>query len=179
MDHLPIVDLEAGLDLVRAAPADHGTVEMIVSRPEEDERRVLSEGRFTLEDGLVGDNWRSRTGADGAPMLEAQVTVMNSRYVDLIAGDRKRWSLAGDQLYVDLDLSIDNVPPGTRLKVGSAVIEVSPQPHTGCDKFKERFGQDALRLVSSPLGRGLRLRGLNARVIEAGTVHPGDAVVKL
>ncbi len=107
------------------------------------------------------------------------MTVMSSRYVDLIAGDRERWALAGDQLYVDLDLSVDNLPAGTRLEVGSAIIEVSPTPHTGCNKFKERFGRDALRLVSSPLGRQLRLRGLNARVVQAGTVRPGDAIVRL
>jgi len=179
MDHLPTADLETGLDLVRQAPREVGTLDMIVCRPAEEERRLLDQGELNLEEGLVGDNWRTRGGPDGAPDPEAQLTVMNSRYTDLVARRRDRWPLAGDQLYVDLDLSFEHLPPGSRLGVGSAIIEVSAQPHTGCDKFVARFGRDALRLANSQVGRELRLRGLNAKVIEPGTIRVGDTVVKL
>jgi hypothetical protein len=174
-----ITDLETGLDHVRQAPRDRGLVELIVCRPAEDERLVLEEARLSRTGGLIGDNWQSRVDADGAPNLDAQLTVMSARYVDLIAGGRDRWPLAGDQLYVDLDLSIEHLPPGTRLGVGSAIIEVSELPHTGCDKFSTRFGRAALRLANSQLGRGLRLRGLNAKIVEAGTVRHGDPITRL
>ena len=104
---------------------------------------------------------------------------MNARAAAAIAGERERWPLAGDQLYVDLDLSLANLPPGSRVQIGSAVIEFSEAPHTGCAKFSARFGVDALRFVNSPTGRELRLRGANCRVVVAGTVRPGDAIRKL
>ena len=104
---------------------------------------------------------------------------MSSRAAALVAGDRERWPLAGDQLYVDLDLSDENLPPGTRLALGSAVLEVTDEPHTGCKKFTARFGLDAMVFVNSPVGRALNLRGINARVVESGTVRVGDAVTKL
>lgn len=174
MQHLMTEDLEKGLDHVRESPRERGTVELVVCRPSEDERRVLAEGRLTSDDGLVGDDWRNRAGGDPSP--HAQVTVMNARYADLIAGGRDRWALAGDQLYVDFDLSLEHLPPGTRLDVGTAIIEVSEQPHTGCAKFRRRFGRDALRVANSEAGRALRLRGLNARVVTAGIVRPGDTI---
>ena len=170
MDFLIAADLETGLDHVRAAPADAGTLELIVARPAQDDRVALEEGELSLQDGLVGDNWLTRGGADLAPDPEAQITVMNARYTHLIAGQRERWSLAGDQLYVDFDISVDNLPAGSLLEIGSAVIEVSAQPHTGCAKFTARFGPDALRLANSEVGRGLRLRGMNAKVVRPGTI---------
>jgi hypothetical protein len=181
MEHPTAAVLEAGLDRVRRAPADAGRVELIVRRPAEDAREVLDEGRLTFTEGLVGDSWRARLGGqstDGSPVRDLQVTVMSSRLAALVAGRADRRQLAGDQLYVDLDLSIANLPPGSRLAVGSAVIEVSDKPHRGCKKFSERFGLDALRLVNSEVGRELRLRGLNARVVVEGTVRVGDAVRK-
>jgi MOSC domain-containing protein YiiM len=168
-------DLQAGLDEIRLSPAAEGTVELIARRPAEDEREVLEEAELDLEQGLVGDSWRSRGGRNPA----LQLTLMNARTIALIAGDRKRWPLAGDQLYVDLDLSAENLPPGTRLAVGTAVIEVSEQPHTGCGKFSRRFGSDAQRFINSPVGRALHLRGINARIVEPGTVRRGDAIRKL
>ena len=133
------------------------------------------------EAGLAGDTWPARASsrtADGSPHPGMQVTMMNSRAALLIAHDVGRRVLAGDQLYADLDLSPANLPPGTRLAVGSAVLEVTDQPHLGCAKFAARFGQDALRFVNSRVGRQLRLRGLNARVVVSGTVRTGDAIVK-
>lgn len=182
MEHATTTTLEAGLDEIRAAPSAHGTVELIVRRPAEDEREVLSEGILDLDEGLVGDSWHargSRRRPDGSANPLAQVTLMNARAIALIAGDRERWGLAGDQLYVDLDLGVENLPPGSRLAVGSAVLELTEEPHTGCAKFSRRFGSDALRFVNSPAGRSLRLRGANARVVEPGTVAVGDAVRRL
>ena len=180
--HAERTRLEESLDHIRAAPADGGTVELIARRPGEDEREVLTEARLDISDGLVGDTWRVRGSTrtpDRSPNPEAQLTLMNARAAAAIAGERERWPLAGDQLYVDLDLSRANLPPGSRVQIGSAVIEFSEPPHTGCGKFSARFGVDALKFVNSPTGRELRLRGANCRVVVAGIVRPGDAIKKL
>jgi MOSC domain-containing protein YiiM len=174
--------LEERLDHIRGAPADGGTVELIARRPAEDEREVLAEARLDTHDGLEGDTWRVRGSSrtpDGGPNPDSQLTLMNARAAAVIAGERERWALAGDQLYVDLDLSLNNLPPGSRVQIGSAVIEFSESPHTGCAKFSARFGVDALKFVNSPVGRELRLRGANCRVVVAGTVRAGDAIRKL
>ncbi|HEY8217122.1 MAG TPA: MOSC domain-containing protein [Acidimicrobiia bacterium] len=181
MQHLSTADLEQGVGDVRGAPRDDGRVEMIVRRPAVDVREVLDEAWLDLAFGLDGDTWRERgssSTADGSANPEAQVTVMSARSAELIAGDRDRWPLAGDQLFVDLDLGGANLPPGTRLVLGDAVIEVSAKPHTGCKKFAERFGQDAARFVNSPVGRELNLRGINTRVVVPGAVRVGDVVRK-
>ncbi len=183
MAHVGADELAAGLEAIRGAPSRAGTVEMIVRRPAADEREVVEEGLLTLEDGLAGDAWRargSRSTPDGSADPDRQLTVMGSRVADLLAGgDRGGWTLAGDQLYVDLDLGVANLPPGTRLAIGTAVIEVTEPAHTGCAKFSARFGSEALRFVNSPDGRALRLRGLNARVVRPGTVRRGDPVRRL
>jgi MOSC domain-containing protein YiiM len=168
--------LEAGLPHVREAPSDVGTLELIVRRPATDLREVLEEGELDLELGLVGDKW-SRHGS--RPNPAAQLTVMNTRAIALVAGDRENWPPAGDQLFVDLDLSPENVPPGTRLAIGSAVIEISELPHLGCARFAARYGEEARAFVNSPEGVALNLRGVNARVVQPGTVRPGDDVRKL
>jgi hypothetical protein len=143
---------------------------------------VLAEGVLDGREGLVGDTWKDRPSGrttDGSPHPDMQLNVINARLSALVALDLERRALAGDQLHLDLDLSQANLPPGTRLELGSAVIEVTEQPHTGCAKFAARFGADALRFVNSPLGRELRLRGLNAKVVVPGTVRAGDAVRKV
>ena len=172
--HLDLSALEAGLDEIRRAPIDDGKLELIVRRPTVDEREVLDEGHLDPADGLVGDDWINR-GADP----ERQITVANARAVALVAQSRDRWALAGDQLYVDFDLSDENTPPGTRLEVGSAILEVTEPPHRGCKKYAARFGLDALRFVNSEVGYALNLRGVNARVVQSGVVRPGDVVKKL
>jgi hypothetical protein len=180
--HLTVSRLEEGLDHVRSSPTDVGRVELIVRRPAVDAREVLDEGILDLADGLVGDSWRTRGSsrmADGSAHPDMQLNVINARLSSLVAVDPDRRALAGDQLHLDLDLSHANLPAGTRLALGSAVIEVTEIPHAGCAKFRDRFGADALRFVNSPTGRELRLRGLNARVVVAGTVRQGDAVRKL
>ena len=174
--------LEQSLDHIREAPADGGTVELIAVRPAVDEREILTEAQLDLEEGIIGDSWRARGSSstpDGSANPVAQVTLMNARAAAAIAGDRDRWALAGDQIYVDLDLSLLNLPAGSRIQVGSAVLEFSEAPHTGCAKFSARFGNDALRFVNSPLGRELRLRGANCRVVVGGVVRPGDTISKL
>ena len=174
--------LEAGLDAIRAAPRDEGVLRLIVRRPAVDAREVLEAGELDDAHGLIGDSWRSRSHPrrGGAPPdPDTQLNVMSARAIALIAQDEARWRLAGDQLFVDLDLSETNLPAGTQLAIGSAVIEVTPEPHTGCAKFVGRFGVDAMKFVNSPEGRRLRLRGLNARVVRNGTVRVGDAVRKL
>jgi len=173
--HLTLDALEAGLDEVRRSPKDHGTLELIARRPQTGEREVLARAELSTREGLVGDNWKTR---DASPDPDRQLTIMNARLVALIAGERARWPLAGDQLYVDLDLSADNLPPGTRLSIGEAVIEITPPPHTGCQKFVERYGADAMKFVNAPQGRHLGLRGLNAKVVQGGRIREGDEVRK-
>lgn len=174
-------ELEAALDELRSAPADGGTVELVVRRPAENEREVLDEGTLDTGEGLVGDAWINRGSRrhGGNPNPNAQLTLTGSRIAALVAGEREHWPLAGDQLFVDLDLSDENLPPGTRLAVGSAVIEVTAEPHTGCDKYRTRFGLEALRFISTPTGKSLNLRGVNTRVVESGVVRPGDTIRKV
>ncbi len=175
-------ELAAGLDDIARSPADGGRVELIVRRPSPGARRILAEGTLDPDLGLVGDGWRvlgSPDTPDGSSHPDMQLNVMNSRVAALLAVDPDRRALAGDQLYLDLDLSVDNLPPGSRLALGSAVIEVTDQPHLGCPKFSAHFGGAALRFVNSRAGRSLRLRGINAKVITGGTVRVGDRVEKL
>ena len=180
--HLDRDTLAASVDHIRESPSDGGRVELIVRRPADAEREVLDDCVIDADEGLVGDNWRtrgSRQTPDGSPHPLGQITLMNARFAALIAGDPDRRALAGDQFYVDLDLSGANLPPGTRVALGTAVLEVTDKPHTGCKKFSARFGSDAWRFVNSPIGKELRLRGINARVVTGGTVRVGDTVRKL
>jgi MOSC domain-containing protein YiiM len=157
-------------------------LELIVARPAVNERNVLSEGTLDLILGLHSDTWKTRGSsktADGLANPDAQITLMSSRAIELIAGTRDRWPEAGDQLFIDLDLSLKNLPAGTRLEIGSAVIEVTPPPHTGCHKFAARFGPDATKLVNSPEGRQLNLRGINSKVVKPGAIRVGDRVTKV
>jgi hypothetical protein len=181
VDHVGLETLEYGLSQLRQSPKEAGTVELIVRRPAEGEREVLDEARLDPREGLVGDSWRvrgSRATADGGAHPDLQLTLMNARAAALMARSRDRWPLAGDQLYVDFELSGANLPPGTRLEIGTAVIEITAEPHTGCGKFARRFGVDALKFVNSGAGRELNLRGINAKIVTGGTVKPGDAVRK-
>ena len=180
MRHLTLDELEAGLETVAAAPADAGTLDLIVARPAPGERELLATGELDLRRGLLGDRWRPKRASNGNGR-GLQVTLMNSRVAALVAGadDRERWAQAGDQLYVDLDLSERNLPVSSQLGIGTAVLEVSPIPHTGCGKFIRRFGVDSMKLISSDRGRELRLRGMIAWVVTPGTVSTGDQVRKL
>jgi len=180
--HRTLPELEAGLAVIRESPKDSGTLALIVRRPGIDQREVLDDGVLDLVDGLVGDSWsrrRSTRTPTGSAHHEMQLNIMNARAIDLVAQVRDRWPLAGDQLYIDLDLSGGNLPPGARLALGSAVIEITAQPHTGCTKFAARFGPDATRFVNSAAGKELHLRGVNAKVVHSGTIRVGDLVRKV
>ena len=180
--HLSREELEQGLDDILASPQDNGRLEMIVRRPKTDQREVLQAARLDTEGGLIGDSWLargSRHTPDGSADPEMQINIMNSRVIALVAGSPDRRQLAGDQLYLDMDLGRANLPPGTRLALGSAVIEVTEPPHTGCRKFADRFGRDAMVFVNSGLGKKRNFRGINARVVASGDVRVGDVARKL
>lgn len=182
MKHLTMEELEAALDHLRQAPKDDGVLELIVRRPEVDHREVVEEALLDTVGGLIGDNWVSRGSsrmADGSPHPEMQINIMNARVTALVAQEKERWPLAGDQLYLDMDLSRENLPAGSRIAVGSAVLEVSPLPHTGCHKFVSRFGLDAMKFVNSEVGKQLCLRGINAKVVQGGVVKVNDRARKL
>jgi MOSC domain-containing protein len=180
--HRPRVEIERAAADLGSSPAENGVVEMIICRPARYERTVLDEGMLDVAHGLLGDTWEAR-GATNTPDGRAdplrQVTLMNSRALASVAGERERWELAGDQLIVDLDLSMVNLPAGTRLRIGEAVAEVTEPPHTGCAKFAGRYGVDALAWVSDRAGRQQRRRGMHVRVLRSGTVRPGDSICNL
>jgi len=182
VQYLSMTELEAGMEYIRQSPRDNGTLNMIVRRPSVDEREVLLEGELSTTEGLIGDTWKvrvSKHSLDGLADIHAQITIMNARTIALLAQSEEYWPLAGDQLYVDLDLSDDNLPPGTQLAIGSAILEVSSVPHTGCKKFSARFGVEAMKFVNSPEGKHLHLRGINTRVIQDGVLRVGDVVKKI
>ena len=164
------------------APRDGGKIEMLVRRPTQDEREVVEFAQLRADVGMVGDDWFERGKAasqDGSVDPQYQLTVMSSRVVQAVAGSRDRWPLAGDQIYVDMLLGTEELASGTRLAIGSAVIEVSSVPHTGCKKFVGRFGADALRFVNTGDGKPRRFRGLNASVVIDGECKVGDLVTRI
>ena len=180
--HLTMAELEAALDHLREAPKDGGVLQLIVCRPDVEQRRILDEAELDPLKGLIGDNWVVRGSSktpDGSAHPEMQINIMNSRVTGLVAQEKDRWQLAGDQLYIDMDLSKENLPAGARLQVGTAVLEVSPLPHTGCHKFVARFGLDAMKFVNSTVGKELCLRGINAKVVQGGVVKVGQVAKKI
>ncbi len=181
--HLDLAALEAGLPHIQESPTDNGLLALVVRRPAIGEREILDVAELSLDEGVVGDSWNQRGSKrtdDGSPHPDMQLNIINARLSRLVAGDDdKIRALAGDQLHVDLDISEANLPPGTRLAIGDAVIEVTDQPHTGCPKFAARFGATALRFVNVGAGKEMRLRGINANVVQPGTIRAGDAVVKV
>jgi len=180
--HLTTAELEAGLEHIRQSPKDDGTLDMIVCRPEIDSRKVLDFAALDIDRGMIGDSWKRRGSsktADGGPHPEMQITIMNSRVVALVAQEKERWPLAGDQLFIEMDLSKANLPAGSRIAIGSAILEVTEPPHLGCHKFVARFGAEAMKFVNSPLGRELCMRGIHARVVQNGTVCTGDIARKI
>jgi len=182
LEYLSMIELEAGMENIRQAPSDNGILKMIVRRPAVDERELIDEGELSTDDGLVGDTWKIRSSShtpDGSANRKSQITLTNSRAIALLAQSEDRWALAGDQLYVDMNIGEENLPPGTRLSIGSAIIEVSDQPHSGCKKFSARFGVEAMKFVNSPEGKRLHLRGINTKVVQSGTIRVGDVVRKI
>lgn len=174
MKHLTTAEIESGLNHVIESPMDNGILNLIVCRPQENEREVLETGELDVEKGLVGDDWLREDGN-----YETQLAIMNSRIIELLAQNNDRWKLAGDQLFIDLNLTDENLPAGTRFAIGSAILEVTSEPHNGCEKFVERFGLDAMRFVNSQIGKQYHLRGIYARVVQPGTIRQGDIVRKV
>lgn len=177
--HRTTAELATYVDEILAAPRDAGPIEMIVRRPAEGEREIVESADLSSDLGLVGDSWNTRTDENGDVMPTAQLTLMNARVTDAVAGSRDRWPLAGDQIYVDMDISHQNLPAGARIRVGAAIVEISEVPHTGCAKFASRFGKEALRFANIGVGRDHRFRGVNAFVVEDGAVSVGDKVTKI
>lgn len=180
--HLSLAELRDALPAILASPSDDGTLEGIVIRPSEGERAELASCELSRAEGVHGDRWASgcwMSTAEGAPHPDVQVCIMNARCIALIAGERGNWAPAGDNLFIDLDLSPDNTPPGTRLAVGTAVLEITAVPHNGCEGFIARYGRDACVFVNTGEGKRLRLRGIYARVVHDGRVAVGDSVRKL
>ena len=181
-NHLTTAELNAGLAEILAAPADNGTLSAIVIRPEKKTRADLDTCEISLALGAHGDHWVRgcwKSTEDGKPHPDVQICLMNARCIALIAETRANWPPAGDNLFIDMDLSPGNMPPGTRLAIGSAIIEITDTPHTGCASFIERYGRDACLFVNTGEGKKLRLRGIYARVIQDGRVTAGDRVVKV
>jgi len=180
--HLSMDELTAGLSQILESPKSTGQLKAIVVRPETDARRSLESCELSPEGGVHGDNWALgcwKSLPDGRPHPDLQVTIMNARAIELIAGSPDRWELAGDNLYVDMNLSDENLPPGQRLQIGTVVLEITTQAHNGCKKFANRFGTDAVKFVNSPEGKKFHLRGIYAKIIEAGVVTVGDEIKKL
>ena len=180
--HLSLEELQEGLSGILRSPQDRGILKAIVIRPEVEARISLQQCELSPEGGVHGDNWARgcwMSLPDGRPHPDVQVTIMNARTIALIAQDEARWPLAGDNLFVDLDLSADNLPPGTRLSVGATLLEITAVPHKGCKKFAQRYGVDATRFVNSRDRLRLHLRGIYARILQPGVVAVGDAVAKL
>lgn len=174
--------LMAGLEAIRQAPKDDGKLEMIVIRPSENARELPGTCEVHAAEGVCGDNWRQRRKKylpDGSLDPDSQIAIMSSRAIELIAGGRERWPLAGDNLMVDFDLSDENLQPGQKLEIGTALLEITAEAHNGCAKFAERFGREALKVVNSPEGKQLHLRGIYAKVVRAGSLKTGDLIRKV
>ena len=180
--HLTFDELNAGLAHIRASPKEEGRLEAIIARPAPGERRDLASSEISLAGGVHGDHWAKgcwKTTADGKPDPDVQICMMNARCIELIAQERSNWPPAGDNFFIDMDLTPGNMPPGTRLGIGSAIIEVTGIAHNGCASFIERYGRDACVFVNTGEGERLRLRGIYARVVRDGRVSVGDKVKKL
>ncbi|MEM6942438.1 MAG: MOSC domain-containing protein [Pseudomonadota bacterium] len=182
LHHRTRAELEAALPLILAAPKDGGRLDMIVSRPAPGERTLPQRARLTAEGGVEGDHWAKGCWLsldDGTPHPDVQICLMMSRMIRAIAGEEAHWPPAGDNLFIDMDLTPANTPPGTRLALGSVEMVVTPEPHNGCEAFIERFGREACVFVNTGPGKTHRLRGIYCRVTKDGDISVGDSLRKI
>jgi MOSC domain-containing protein YiiM len=170
-------ELEALWAAAPPPPRERGSVRLLCVRRAPSEHETPESVEVTVDEGLVGDRWSRR--ADHDPDPDSQVTLMMANVAELVAAGVQPLHEAGDNILVDYDISAENLPVGSRLRIGGVVLEVSAAPHTGCSKFAGRFGTDALRWTNSPRWPERRLRGMNCRVISGGTVRLGDAVERI
>ena len=180
--HLTMAELEDGFPEIIRSPKDNGRLEGIVVRPARGKRQELRTSDVSFDGGVHSDLWAKacwKSTEDGRPHPDVQICIMNARCIALIAQERGNWAPAGDNLFIDLDLSPDNLPPGQRLAIGTAIIEITDTPHNGCAKFIGRYGRDAGIFVNGRLGKRHRLRVVYARVIRDGTVTVDDVVTKV
>lgn len=180
--HVTAEQLAAGIAELCDSPREQGRVDLVVVRPMQGKRQCLERVLISLEAGVVGDRWLTTSWkklANGSAHPAVQVTLMNARCIRLIAGEPTNWAIAGDNLFVDLDLSRENLPTGARLKIGECILQITSVAHNGCWKFKDRFGEAAVKFVNSPEGKKLRLRGVHARVVQGGEVAVGDCIERL
>ncbi|MBT4099817.1 MAG: MOSC domain-containing protein [Gemmatimonadetes bacterium] len=179
--HLTTAELESGLPEIRQSPNNDGELQLISRRPAIGERDLIETGELDTTQGLVGDDWSTRGQHQTPPRdpkPDAQLTLMNARAAQLVSGSKERWALAGDQLYVDFDIGRDNLPIGSRVQIGDAIVEVTAEPHPGCKKFVERFGMDAMTFVNSEEGKQMCLRGINTKIVQSGAIRVGDKINK-
>ena len=179
--HLTTAELESGLPEIRQSPNNDGELQLISRRPAIGERDLIETGELDTTQGLVGDDWSTRGQHQTPPRdpkPDAQLTLMNARAAQLVSGPKERWALAGDQLYVDFDIGRDNLPIGSRVQIGDAIVEVTAEPHPGCKKFVERFGMDAMTFVNSEEGKQMCLRGINTKIVQSGAIRVGDKINK-
>jgi hypothetical protein len=166
--HRSLVEIIAGFEALPPPPKDRGRLSLIVRRYPDGHREILSSTRLTPEEGVPGDGWNRRPPRK----IDAQLAVIRIDIAELLAGEQSV-TLVGDQLFVDLNISSENLPTGTRLRVGNAEVEMTPEPHNGCLKFKDRFGQEALDFVNAKATRDQNRRGVYWKVVKAGEITDG------
>lgn len=177
MKFVTVNELEYNLPYILSSPKDEGRIENIIVRRKKNERELRKEVFLSQERGVEGDRWFDLS--KGEPDPRRQLTIINSRLIKLLAQNDERMQLAGDNLITDLDLSESNLPVGQRLTIGDVMVEIADVPHTGCSKFAERFGKDAVEFINAPERSSLRLRGVYAKFLNSGLIHVGDIIKKI
>jgi len=170
-------EINSNLSFILSSPKDVGKIESIIVRRRKNERELRKEVFLSPEKGVEGDRWYDLS--KGKPDPRRQLTIINSRLIKLLAQSVERMQLAGDNLIIDLDISDANLPVGQRLTIGKVMVEITDVPHTGCSRFAERYGNDAVEFINAPERSSLRLRGVYAKFLNSGLIHVGDIIKKI